>query len=371
LALIKVNDTCLKVPDSICVEEAIYQKNITLPPRAGGYYLTYQTCCRNRTILNIENPGGTGAIYTAYIPDISVAKYNSNPAFNNFPPILVCLNDPLKFDHSATDIDGDLLVYELCTPYDRALGSFPYPFVTWTAPYTANDPLGGVPLSINSNGSLTGAPNTMGQFVVGVCVKEYRNGVLLSENKRDFQFNVTECSDPTAAIAPGVMQFCGDTTVTFPNESQAAFSYEWDFGDPTTTTDTDTAKFPTYTYPSTGTYTVRLIANPGSACIDTGYIAINIESCDTNIFYIPNAFSPNGDGKNDTLFVRGIDIKNIKLSIYNHWGEKVFETDNITDGWDGTLRRKKVTPAVFAWYAEVEFNDEKKVYRKGNVTLIK
>ncbi|MCH8317956.1 MAG: gliding motility-associated C-terminal domain-containing protein [Bacteroidetes bacterium] len=324
------------------------------------------------------NPGGTGATYTAFIPDTGVAKYNSNPAFNNFPPILVCVDAPLEFDHSATDIDGDSLVYELCTPYHNASGVIPcpasappYPFVTWAAGYSQNDPLGGVPLSIDaSTGFLTGTPDTKGQFVVGVCVKEYRNGVLLSEGKRDFQFNVTQCFNPLAYVADTMMTFCEENTITFPNNSRRASTYEWDFGDPMALTDISTAEFPTYIYPNTGTYIVRLVANPGSVCTDTGYITINIKDC--GIIYIPNAFSPNKDGDNDILFVRASGIKNIKLFIYNRWGEKVFETEHISNGWDGTYRGgKPLNTGVFAWYAEVEFNDDKKVYRKGNVTLIK
>ncbi|MCH8317957.1 MAG: hypothetical protein IIA88_05585 [Bacteroidetes bacterium] len=53
LPLTGVNDTCLKVPDDICVEEAIYVQNVTLPPGTGGYHLTYQRCCRNGAILLI------------------------------------------------------------------------------------------------------------------------------------------------------------------------------------------------------------------------------------------------------------------------------------------------------------------------------
>jgi len=296
LPLIDVNDTCLKVPDDICVEEAIYVKDVTLPPLAGGggYHLTYQRCCRNASILNITSPGTTGATYTTFIPDTGVAKYNSNPAFNNFPPILICVDAPLEFDHSATDIDGDSLVYELCTPYKGAslaspkpCGFFltlpappppPYALVPWTVPYSANDPLGGVPLAIDaSTGFLTGIPNTIGQFVVGVCVKEYRNGVFLSENKRDFQFNVTTCFNPTASIADDVMKFCGDKTIIFPNSSQFADTYKWNFGDTTTNADTSIVEFPIYTYPDTGTYIVRLIVNPGTLCADTAYITVIIK----------------------------------------------------------------------------------------------
>jgi len=302
LPLTDVNDTCLIIPDDICVEEGIYVQNVTLPPGTGGYHLSYQRCCRNDSILNIVGPGATGATYTAFIPDTGVAKYNSNPAFNNFPPILICVDAPLEFDHSATDIDGDSLVYELCTPYlggsNTNAGTIipcpaadpPYTFVNWKAPYTQNAPLGGVPsLSIDSTGFLTGTPKDTGQFVVGVCVKEYRDSILLSEGKRDFQFNVVKCFNPVASIADDVMEFCGDKTITFPNNSRSAVAWEWDFGDTTTSADTSIVEFPTYTYPDTGTYNVRLIVNPGTFCTDTAYLTVIIKPGIYSDFeYIPD-----------------------------------------------------------------------------------
>jgi len=113
----------------------------------------------------------------------------------------------------------------------------------------------------------------------------------------------------------------------------------------------------------------------GTLTIDSFIV---VENCDTpNLFFIPNTFSPNDDGVNDVLFVRGSGIKNIKLFIYDRWGEKVFELSTVNyqlstnNGWDGTYKGKKLNTAVFAWYAEVEFLDDSKIYRKGNVTLIK
>ena len=117
---------------------------------------------------------------------------------------------------------------------------------------------------------------------------------------------------------------------------------------------------------TTGTYWVEV--NDGN-CI--GMDTININDCAEKIFFIPNSFSPNGDKDNDILLVRGSGIKNIKLFIYNRWGEKVFETYNINKGWDGTYRKKPLNTAVFAWYAEVEFLDDSRIYRKGNVTLVR
>ena len=88
-----LNNPCLTPPVGICVEEAIYQTIVNLPPFAGGYNITYQRCCRNNTILNLISPGNVGATYMAHIPDVSVAVCNSSPRFTNFPPIFLCAGD--------------------------------------------------------------------------------------------------------------------------------------------------------------------------------------------------------------------------------------------------------------------------------------
>ena len=238
-----VNNPCFTPPTNVCVEEAIYTQIVNLPPIAGGYTLAYQRCCRNNSILNIVDPGNAGTTYTAYIPGSNVATCNSNPYFNYFPPIFLCAGVPLNFDHSATDINGDSLVYSLCDPYVGASATNPIPttmspppygYVTWNSPYSGSYPLSSSPaLSIHpQTGLLTGTANMIGQWVVGVCVREYRNGVLLSENKRDFQFNVVNCPGLVVASIPGQQFFCDGFLVNFSNTSYNASSYLWDFGVP-------------------------------------------------------------------------------------------------------------------------------------------
>jgi len=103
---------CLETVPDVCVERGIYQRNINLPPNAGGYQIVYQRCCRNSTIVNIADPDGTGSTYVATVPPSALGPCNnSSPVFNNFPPIAICANSPLVFDHSATDADGDPMTY--------------------------------------------------------------------------------------------------------------------------------------------------------------------------------------------------------------------------------------------------------------------
>lgn len=299
---VSVNNPCFIPPTNICVEEAIYITNVSLPPISGGYNITYQRCCRNNSILNLINPGDVGSTYMAHIPDPASSVNNSSPHYVNFPPIFLCLGVPLSFNHAAIDSDGDSLYYELCDPFtglsstcpilgSQASGGCPmvaspppYPFVPWLGSYNAAYPLSASPgLNINpQNGFMTGTPNMLGQWVVGVCVSEYRNGVFMDANKRDFQFNVVDCPNLPVASIPQQTQFCFGYNVNFTQNSVNAFNYHWDFGDPSTSLDTSNVVSPTWTYADSGIYTVTLIINPGTLCADT----------QANTFYIYPLLAP-------------------------------------------------------------------------------
>lgn len=278
-------DSCLVIPPNVCVHRTTYLDTVTLAFSPGGYKLVYQRCCRNYSIGNIVNPNATGASFYTFISEASLLSCNSSPVFQAWPPIYICAGTPIVFDHSALDTQGDSLVYELCAPFigaDNIISMpqpvnpptstsllFPYDTVTWQPPYTTLDMMGGVPLAIDRNtGILTGTPFLTGQFVVGICVKEYRNGVLIGISKRDFQYNVGACAsnNQSGFFAPEVV--CDGFTVNFLNQS-AISTYDWDFGDLTTNADTSHLFSPSYTYPDTGSYTVTLIVGAGEPCSDT------------------------------------------------------------------------------------------------------
>lgn len=281
-----INSPCFIPPTNICYEVTTYIDTIQLPPIPGGYQLAYQRCCRNQTILNIVNPLNTGATYYAGIQPPGIDSINSNPEFKYWPPPFICQNVPFVFDHSAIDYDGDSVVYELCTPFDGATFNAPMPQppnnppynnVIWIPPYNLGNVLGGVPLLIDPvTGVLTATPNTIGQFVVGVCAREYRNGILLSTSRRDFQLNVVQCPTLLIAAIQTPVIVCGSFNVSFLNNSIGASAYHWDFGDPNTNTDTSNAFMPSYTYPDTGIYTITLVAysSVNQGCTDTtvGYV---------------------------------------------------------------------------------------------------
>ncbi|MCY7408772.1 MAG: gliding motility-associated C-terminal domain-containing protein [Chitinophagales bacterium] len=286
-----LSNPCLIAPPGVCVEQAIYQATIFLPSASGGYDISYQRCCRNTSVVNIIAPENTGATYSIHIPGSSLATCNTSPHFSNYPPIVICANENLIFDHSATEPDGDVLRYSLCTPNQGADQTSPQPIppppppydpIFWNPPYNVNDQIGGIPpMAIDSiTGLLTGKPSNVGQYVVGVCVREYRNGNLLCTNTRDFQFNVADCdpliiadfsSPQSVNLNADTLTLCGTLTVNFDNNSFGASGYEWDFGVAGISTDVSDLQTPSYTYPDTGIYKVRLIASPGLLCGDTAY----------------------------------------------------------------------------------------------------
>lgn len=278
-----LNNECLVIPPDVCVHTTTYRAIVNLPPVIGGYQLAYQRCCRNQTIANIVDPLATGATYSVNITERALLECNSSPQFNTWPPLYICANQPLVVDQSAFDADGDSIVYRLCAPLEGATPAVPRPQppnappydpVVWVAPpygilNMLNGTPGGTPLQINSQtGLLTAVPNTVGQFVVGICVEEYRDGELISTTRRDFQYNVGICGITTAAFFAPEIQ-CDDLSVTFSNESVGTTAFRWEFNDPANPGASSSLPNPVYTYADTGRYIVRLIAAPGSICSDT------------------------------------------------------------------------------------------------------
>ena len=117
----------------------------------------------------------------------------------------------------------------------------------------------------------------------------------------------------------------------------------------------------------TTVYTATLTDSVGCTGWDTVKVFVNfIEAID-----VPTAFSPNGDGNNDILFVKGIGIESVKFSIYNRYGQKVFETDDQNIGWDGTFNGRDENSGVFAWLLEYQLVNGRTGLLKGNTTLIR
>jgi len=461
---ILLNNPCLTVPPDVCVHKATYVTLTTLPFNPNGYILAYQRCCRNKLIRNLPDPLNTGISFVAEISAESQLLCNSGATFDNWPPVAICVHQPINFDHSASDLDSDSLAYRLCTPYNGPDSirpapnpplAPPYLELLWLdPPYNLSNILGGDPLIIDPyTGFMTGVPNIIGNFVVGVCVDEFRNGELLSTTRRDFQYNVADCGEPNAAFfLPDIL--CDTLTVQFVNQSTNTNFFRWYFDWGNDLSQTSTSFSPTHTYPDTGFYTVALIAAVGFPCADTFFQQIHVVKmpgtlvvsanpeeitagdvsqlnadfpgatayiwsasgslsnvnifnplaspiqtstysvtatlpngckragevtvrvvlppCDEPFVFFPTGFSPNGDGENDALKLEAsLEPEDLYWAIYNRWGEKIFETTKLADAWDGTYKGQEQPAETYGYLLRVVCVGGQKLFRKGNVTLLR
>lgn len=164
-----------------------------------------------------------------------------------------------------------------------------------------------------------------------------------------------------------------DPEVKFTNESEGAIDYIWDFGDGS---EESTSENPYHLFPdvSNAEYTVELIAISDQGCTDTAYQIIMIE--DVLIFYVPNVFTPDGDMFNEEfkpVMTSGYDVETYHLTIFNRWGEVVFESMNADFGWDGTYGGGDlVQDGVYIWTIEFkETLSTKRHQLNGHVTVLK
>jgi gliding motility-associated-like protein len=288
---------CFTIPSDICVNEILYGDTLELPPIPGGYTVSYQRCCRNADIINVANANQVGSTYQVTINPLQAGP-SSSARYKNLPPLVLCVGAPFEFDHSALDPDNDSIYYEFCSPFEGAdamspmpdtPSTPPYKFVDYNAPYTGSYPIASAPgFKIDPHtGFITGTPIMIGRFVVGVCAKEFRNGMLLNVNKRDYQFNVTNCPKAAQAYIPEQINFCSGLTLNFTQQSTNAMTYYWDFGDLTTLLDTSNLANPTWTYPDTGTYSVTLIINKFTKCADTTIVKFKVQALLSPYFFPP------------------------------------------------------------------------------------
>lgn len=157
----------------------------------------------------------------------------------------------------------------------------------------------------------------------------------------------------------------GSVQVTYLNTSNP--SYAWS---PTEGLSCIDCPNPSVTVYQNQDYIVTVSAANGTAtCFATATLKVIVLP---NLpVYIPNSFSPNGDGNNDVLQIYGEGIKMIDLKIFNRWGEKVYESNNQFEGWDGRYKGEMQNPSVFTYYATIQFLNNKEIERKGTVTIIR
>ncbi len=144
------------------------------------------------------------------------------------------------------------------------------------------------------------------------------------------------------------------------------FTYEWDNSE---TLNDSEIHDPTARPEETTIYTVTI--RDGDGCEGELDVEVVVENNCEPFLYFPNAFTPDDDGLNDVLFVEGLSLDEVFFAIYNRWGEKVYESNDISEGWDGTHKGETVCPDVYGYYLRVRCTDGNEIFRKGNVSVLR
>ena len=162
--------------------------------------------------------------------------------------------------------------------------------------------------------------------------------------------------------------YAGETTSLHSTELGSPFQYSWV---PSTGVETPSASSSVARPVVTTNYVVVVTDEFGCTRTDTVLVFVRDVICEDPYVFVPNAFSPNGDGKNDILYVRGEIIQEVVFKVYDRWGEKVFETTDLSHGWDGTFRGQPCEPGVYDYHLQVTCLGMKRYFKKGNVTLLR
>jgi gliding motility-associated-like protein len=162
-----------------------------------------------------------------------------------------------------------------------------------------------------------------------------------------------------------------DQNISIINQSINATSYEWYFNGQLLSTSSS----PLFPIVDTGLYCFKLVAKNTIGCSDTFDLCVNVvDTVVSNIVdqvsvYVPNAFSPNGDGKNDIfkpIFSGDVSSLRYKFAIYNRYGQQVFYTNNYQEGWNGTFQKMKCDLGYFYYYLQLGQNN-----LKGDVLVLR
>ena len=121
----------------------------------------------------------------------------------------------------------------------------------------------------------------------------------------------------------------------------------------------------------TTSYVLTVTDEDGCIAVDTITIFVRPFECEMPYIFIPNAFTPNNDGKNDMLYVRANGVAEFYFAVYNRGGQLVFETSNLDIGWNGTFKNYPLAPDVFGYILKVKCLNGNDFFRKGNITLLR
>lgn len=294
---------------------------------------------------------------------------------------------------TSSNITYTVTVTDNCTTLPAidsvSISIVPFPVVN----FTADDTLGCAPLCVNFSdlssvsggisswswtfGDNTGSTNPNPQHcygaggiydvgltvtsTIGNCSQSYANYDMISvydQPVADFTYS----PNPVSVWYP---------VVQFTNNSVNAVNWEWNFGDSGDSNNVSILQNPVHIYSDTGQYCVSLFVESAAGCSDSITYCLYVNPDWT--FYIPNAFTPNGDGTNDFFYAKGTYISEFDMTIFDRWGNLIFHSDNINHYWDGKANNGQniAQQDVYVYVVKVKDLKNKKHKYTGMVTLIK
>ncbi len=164
--------------------------------------------------------------------------------------------------------------------------------------------------------------------------------------------------NPVSIFSPIVHLFDGNSTST---------TWYWDLGDGTTSTQDNF--YHTFSDQDTGRYLVTLIVSNVHGCIDSTQEWVIVRPDGT--YYVPNSFTPNGDGKNDVFKVYGMGTQDFEIYIYDRWGKLVYTSKDMNEGWNGKLNDKELPDGIYNYVVIQKDVMGIRHTKPGSVTLIR
>ncbi|MBU2018105.1 MAG: gliding motility-associated C-terminal domain-containing protein, partial [Bacteroidetes bacterium] len=344
---------CSSVPSTTSVQIGQYQ-NASINP-AGPF-------CSDAPVATLtaaspngswSGPGITNAANGTFDPDIAGPGTHTitYEFFGNCPSSStrdIVVNETPNVSFSADQI-------EACTPASIEFTSTITPTPT-SVSWDFGD--GG---QSTVNGNVTHEYLTSGVYTVTLTAT--LNGCTGMSTQNNY---ITINQSPVAGFDAEV----SGSLVSFQNSSTGASSYLWDFDNGSTSTETN----PSVSLEGDdSSFDVQLVAYADNGCTDT--LVQTIQTVEEVIFYVPNAFTPDGDPMNQyflPVMTQGFEPASYTFKIYNRWGEPVFESKDVKIGWDGTYNNQIVGEGLYTW--TIKFTDietDKKYTFQGNVNLLK
>lgn len=382
-----INSPCANINPIRCNNKIVYEFTKTLPSNNLGHYIVCQRCCFSENFTNIQTSESTGLNLMTFIPP---STPNNSATFNQDAIELKCLNSSNKIDFSATDMDGDSLSYSLCQLYQGGSRQNPKPILTIGPPYPAiqyhngysyQKPFGFTNSSVSldsTTGQLSINSNTQGNYIIGICCTEWRNGIAIQENIRTAVVSLLNCKLGLDVETSNNRSTPFDCPIQV--SANGADFYKWEitsFQNPNQQTiffNNDSIQNPVILFNrnalvKSGEFNIRVIGSSNSGCL--GIDSFRLIVTNGTQFFIPNAFSPNGDGLNDELgiFTSGHQFEFIR--IYNRWGNKVFESNSIENKWDGNFEGKEALADTYFWVARFRDKQGNRITKKGSVLIVR